>query len=70
MQKLLMAKGGRKKLSGVEPVEDGDRNAEDDEDEIDSRKGRRSSSTSLSALPMDERVYKPRAYKWRLERKR
>jgi U3 small nucleolar RNA-associated protein 11 len=67
MQRLLMAKGGRKKLSGVEPMAGEDREEDEDEDEIDSRKGRHQPSTMI---PVEERAYKPRVYKWRMERKR
>jgi len=67
MQRLLMAKGGRKKVSGIEPVEGGNCDKDEDEDEIDSRKGRRRSPTTVT---IDERHYKPRVYKWRMERKR
>ena len=49
-------------MSGVEKVEDN----KDDEDEIDSRNGRRNGKMK----PLDEKLYKPRVYKWRLERKR
>ncbi|KDQ63322.1 hypothetical protein JAAARDRAFT_188910 [Jaapia argillacea MUCL 33604] len=56
MQRLLMAKGGRKKLQGVEKVE-GDGDEEDEDDEKPKR-------------AVDEAAYKPRVYKWRLERKR
>ena len=55
MQRLLMGKGGSRKLSGVEKVEgDGD---EEDEDSPRHKKA-------------DEKTWKPRVYKWRVERKR
>lgn len=55
MQKLLMGKGGSMKLKGAERVqEDGDDESEDD------RPPRK----------VDEKTWKPRVYKWRLERKR
>ncbi|THH23090.1 hypothetical protein EUX98_g8089 [Antrodiella citrinella] len=54
MQKLLMGKGGSRKLAGVEKVED--------EDEGDEGRSLRKK--------VDEKTWKPRVYKWRLERKR
>lgn len=56
MQRLLMAKGASRKLSGVEKVED---DMDDDEDEDSSRPKK-----------VDEKTWKPRVYKWRVERKR
>jgi len=64
MQRLMMGKGARKKISAMEKVE-GDEDDEEDEDEIDARKGRRRKSTRK----VDEATYKPRVYKWKLERK-
>lgn len=64
MQRQLMGKGGRKKVLDVERVEGDD---EENEDEIDARRGRRRKSSSLQ---VDEETYRPRVYKWRLERKR
>ena len=64
MQRLMMGKGARKKISAVEKIE-GD-NEDEDEDEIDARKGRQRKSTRK----VDEAMYKPRVYKWKLERKR
>jgi U3 small nucleolar RNA-associated protein 11 len=59
MQRLLMGKGGRKKLRGVEVVkEEGDNDDGEDEDDV-SRLTRKS-----------EKTYKPRMYKWKAERKR
>jgi len=58
-----MGKGGRKKLSGVEKLED-DGNEDDEDDEMNSRKGKG------KAQPINEKLYKPRVYKWRMERKR
>ncbi|GLB35943.1 putative U3 small nucleolar RNA-associated protein 11 [Lyophyllum shimeji] len=65
MQRLMMGKGGRKKISGAEKVE-GDSESEEDEDEIDARKGK----PRKSSRTVNEETYKPRVYKWRLERKR
>ncbi|KAI8990559.1 small-subunit processome [Trametes punicea] len=56
MQRALMGKGASRKLKGVERVdEDGN---EDDEDEDRPRR------------KVDEKTWKPRVYKWRIERKR
>jgi len=59
MQRLLMGKGGKKKLKGVEVVK-GEGNSEKDEDMED------------ETLPVrkSEKTYKPRVYKWKAERKR
>lgn len=65
MQRLMMGKGARKKISAVEKVE-GDDEGEEDEDEIDARKGKQRKPTHK----VDEATYKPRVYKWKLERKR
>lgn len=65
MQRLMMGKGSRQKIVGAEKVEGDDMDVED-EDEIDSRKGKRRAVTRK----VDEATYKPRVYKWRLERKR
>ena len=60
MQKLLMGKGGSIKLKGVEKVVDGDE--DDDRDDSDDEERR--------PKKVDEKTWKPRVYKWRLERKR
>jgi len=65
MQRLMMGKGARKKISSVEKLE-ADEDDEEDEDEIDARKGRQPKPTRK----VDETTYKPRVYKWKLERKR
>ena len=64
MQRLMMGKGARRKIRGVEKVE-GEENDSEDEDEIDARKGRRRRSRVV-----DEEAYRPRVYKWRLERRK
>ncbi|KAJ7492402.1 small-subunit processome, partial [Mycena latifolia] len=64
MQRQLMGKGARKKIAGVEAV-DGARDEEEDEDEVDARRGKR----RAPVRKVDEKTYKPRVYKWRLERK-
>ena len=59
MQRLLMGKGAKKKLRGVEVVKDEGDDDEDEDREDGSRPVRRS-----------EKTYKPRVYKWKAERKR
>ena len=56
MQRLLMGKGASRKISGVERV---DEDEDEDEDEGMSR-----------SKKVDEKTWKPRVYKWRIERKR
>lgn len=51
-----MGKGGCKKVKGVEKVE-----GSDDEDEDGGQPRRRA---------VDEKLYRPRVYRWRAERKR
>lgn len=58
MQRLLVGKGGRKKVRGAELVEEDDRDSPEDED------------SSPHKQKSDPSVYKPRVYKWRVERKR
>lgn len=58
MQRLLMGKGGRKKVRGAELVKEEDKDSSEDEDH------------SPSKQKSDPSVYKPRVYKWRVERKR
>jgi len=65
MHRLLMGKGGRRKLRGAERIGEGSED-EEDEDERDARKGK----TRVQVQKMDMETYKPRVYKWRLERKR
>ncbi|KAJ7751262.1 u3 small nucleolar RNA-associated protein 11 [Mycena maculata] len=64
LQRQMMGKGARKKIAGVEAVE-GDRDDSEDEDEVDARRGKR----RAPVRKVDEKTYKPRVYKWRLERK-
>jgi U3 small nucleolar RNA-associated protein 11 len=66
MQKSLMGKGGRLKLRGVERI-GVDGNDKEDEDEADARGGR---PLKTSRKAVDEKVWKPRVYKWKIERKR
>jgi len=58
MQRLLVGKGGRKKVRGAELVEEEDRDTPEDEDD------------SSPKQKSDPSVYRPRVYKWRVERKR
>lgn len=57
MQRLLAGKGGRKKVRGAELVEEDKDDFEDEDDDQHKQK----------SVPS---VYKPRVYKWRVERKR
>jgi len=66
MQRLLMGKGRSKKLKGVERV-DGKDDGSEDEDALDARRGR---SLGSSKREVDEKLYRPRVYKWRAERRR
>ncbi|KAF9056585.1 small-subunit processome [Panaeolus papilionaceus] len=66
MQRLMMGKGSNKKIRGPERVEGPDEDEEEDEDAIDARKGKRRIETKV----VDEASYRPRVYKWKLERKR
>ncbi|PFH54861.1 hypothetical protein AMATHDRAFT_134110 [Amanita thiersii Skay4041] len=66
MQRLMMGKGARKKLRGVEKVDDDDDgDDETDEDEADARWGKQRRHKGVN-----ENTYRPRVYKWKLERKR
>ncbi|KAF9229055.1 small-subunit processome [Gyrodon lividus] len=58
MQRLLVGKGGRKKVQGAEEVRAEDEAGDDDEDK------------RASKQKSDPKAYKPRVYKWRIERKR
>ena len=66
MQRQLMGKGARKKIQSIEKVGAQDDEDEMNEDELDARKGKQRHFTRR----VDEATYKPRVYKWRLERKR
>ena len=65
MQRLLMGKGRSRKLKGVERVDGKDEGSED-EDGQDAR-GRRRVRWKRE---VNEKAYRPRVYKWRVERKR
>ena len=58
MQRMLMGKGRSKKVKGVERVEASD---EEGEGEDTGRRG---------GEAVEERLYRPRVYRWRAERKR
>ena len=60
-----MGKGARQKLRGVEKV-DGGENDDESEDEKDGSRATKSRGSKV----VDEKTWKPRVYKWRLERKR
>jgi U3 small nucleolar RNA-associated protein 11 len=64
LQRLLMGKGARQKLQSKERLDDAP--DEEDEDEIDSRKTRK----SLPPKPVDEATYRPRVYKWKRQRQK
>lgn len=64
MQRTLMGKGQSKKLSGIEKVEGEDSEDELNEDELDSIK------KSALIATKKEKIYKPRVYKWKSERKK
>ena len=66
MQRKLMGKGARKKIKSIEKVGAQGDEDEMDVDELDARKGKQRHLTRR----IDEPTYKPRVYKWRLERKR
>jgi U3 small nucleolar RNA-associated protein 11 len=61
MQRLMMGKGRCKKVKGVEKVEGSD---DDDDDGEQARKGRG------RGRGVEEKLYRPRVYRWRAERKR
>ncbi|KAH9835906.1 small-subunit processome [Rhodofomes roseus] len=60
MQKLIMGKGTARKLRGVEQVEDDDDDDDADDDDMSERRPKK----------VDEKTWKPRVYKWRVERKK
>lgn len=62
-----MGKGGRRKLRGAEKVEGGGDDASEDEDAKDDR---RSGKSKRGGNAVAEKMWKPRVYKWRSERKR
>lgn len=59
MQKYIMGKGAARKLRGVEKVED-DGDKDDEDDDMAERRPKK----------VDEKTWKPRVYKWRVERKK
>ncbi|KAJ3821206.1 u3 small nucleolar RNA-associated protein 11 [Lentinula raphanica] len=65
MQRLMMGKGARKKISAPERLGD-DNDSDEDEDALDARGGR----ARKSSVKRSDETYKPRVYKWCIERKR
>ncbi len=63
MQRLMMGKGARKKLKGVERVDGTIDDDGEDQDELDARKGK-------PIVHIVSKTYTPRVYKWRRERKK
>jgi U3 small nucleolar RNA-associated protein 11 len=66
MQRLMMGKGARRKIQGREKAED-EESLDEDEDALDARGGRALKSRGKT---VDNETWKPRVYKWKLERKR
>lgn len=62
-----MGKGASKKISATQKEENDGDDSEDDEDARDARKGR---PAKKSQKIVNEETYKPKVYKWKLERKR
>ncbi|TFK99743.1 small-subunit processome [Pterulicium gracile] len=65
MQRLMAGKGARRKIVAV--VSENAMEEEEDEDAVDARKGKR--TTVRRMTDVDEKNYKPRVYKWKMERK-
>ncbi|KAJ4484941.1 u3 small nucleolar RNA-associated protein 11 [Lentinula edodes] len=63
MQRLMMGKGARKRISAPERLGD---DSDEDEDALDARGGR----SRKAHIKKSDETYKPRVYKWRIERKR
>ncbi|KAJ3811080.1 u3 small nucleolar RNA-associated protein 11 [Lentinula aff. lateritia] len=63
MQRLMMGKGARKRISAPEKLGD---DSDEDEDALDARGGR----SRKTHIKKSDETYKPRVYKWRIERKR
>ncbi len=59
MQRMMMGKGRRRKVKGVERVEKSD---EEDDGEQTRTRGK--------GKGVEEKLYRPRVYRWRAERKR
>jgi len=69
MQRALMGKGGRRKLRGIEKVEGGDKDESEDEDARDDQRSGKGKKRDGGKV-VDEKTWKPRVYKWKLERRR
>lgn len=67
LQRAMMGKGARQKIAAAEKTGEDDEDSEDDQDALDARKGKPSKSRPKT---VNEETYKPRVYKWKLERKR
>lgn len=67
LQRAMMGKGARQKITATEKMGDEDEDSEEDLDALDARGGKPSKS---KAKTVNEDTYKPRVYKWKLERKR
>jgi len=67
MQRLMMGKGARRKIQGREKVDDDESMDEDGDDALDARGGRALKSSGKPKV--DSETWKPRVYKWKLERK-
>ncbi|KIY51258.1 u3 small nucleolar RNA-associated protein 11 [Fistulina hepatica ATCC 64428] len=65
MQRLMMGKGSRKRVKAAERVEASDAEDSSDEDALDARGGK----PLKSKLRQHEENYRPRIYKWKLERR-
>lgn len=67
-----MGKGARKKIAGVERADgskiDEDEERRDNEDALDDPRSRKGTSKGHGLV--DEKTWKPRIYKWKMERKR
>lgn len=61
----MAGKGARRKIVAV--VSENAMEEEEDEDAVDARKGKR--TTVRRMTDVDEKNYKPRVYKWKMERK-
>jgi U3 small nucleolar RNA-associated protein 11 len=69
MQRALMGKGGRRKLRRIEKVEGGDKDESEDEDAMDDQRSGKGKKRDGGKV-VDEKTWKPRVYKWKLERRR
>lgn len=68
MQRLMMGKGRRKKVSAPEKVEGG--NDDGEEETEDAKDARRGKGKAYVPKEISMEAYRPRVYKWKVERKR